>query len=51
MATNDNYQALIQKLDQFIRKYYINKLIRGLLYSTGLVLLLFLGMSMLEYYY
>jgi len=51
MATHDNYQLLINKLDQFIRKYYINKLIRGVLYSVGLILLLFLAMSLLEYYY
>ena len=51
MATHDNYQLLIKKLDQFIRKYYINKLIRGTLYSVGLILLLFLVMSVLEYYY
>jgi hypothetical protein len=51
MATYDNYQLLINKLDQFIRKFYINKLIRGVLYSVGLILLLFLTMSLLEYYY
>jgi len=51
MATQDNYQLLINKLDQFIRKYYINKLIRGVLYSVGLIGLLFLVMSLAEYYY
>ncbi|NBC06221.1 MAG: DUF4175 domain-containing protein [Bacteroidetes bacterium] len=51
MATNDNYRLLIEKLDQFIRKYYINQLIRGVLYSVGLILLLFLVISTLEYYY
>ncbi len=50
MASKDNYRLLIQKLDQFIRKYYINQLIRGLLYSTGLILALFLVISVLEYY-
>ncbi len=50
MARDNNYQLLIQKLDQFIRKYYINKLIRGTLYSIGLVLLLFLIINILEYY-
>jgi len=51
MATKDNYRLLIEKLDQFIRKYYINQLIRGALYSIGLILLLFLLISTLEYYY
>ena len=31
---NNNYQLLINKLDQFIRKFYINQLIRGVLYSA-----------------
>ncbi len=47
----DNYQLLIEKLDQFIRKYYINQLIRGFLYSVGFILLLFLLFNVLEYYY
>ena len=51
MATQDNYQLLIEKLDQFIRKYYVNQLIRGALYSVGLILFLFLAVSVLEYYY
>jgi hypothetical protein len=46
-----NYQLLISKLDQFIRKYYINKLIRGLLYSVGFILLSFLVINLLEYYF
>ncbi len=45
----DNYRLLVEKLDQFIRKYYINQLIRGALYSVGLILVLFLTMSLLEY--
>jgi len=44
-----NYEQLIEKLDQFIRKYYINKLIKGSLYSVGLVLGLFLVFNVLEY--
>ncbi len=51
MALKDNYQLLVEKLDQFIRKYYVNKLIRGALYSTGLILILFLGISLLENYF
>ncbi|MDP1746106.1 MAG: DUF4175 domain-containing protein [Bacteroidota bacterium] len=49
MKAND-YQSLIEKLDGFIRKYYKNQLLRGLIYSTGLVLLFFISLSVLEYY-
>ncbi len=47
----DNYQLLMQKLDQFIRKYYVNQLIKGLLYSVGLIVLLFVAFNAAEYYY
>ena len=47
----DNYSLLIDKLDSFIRKYYINKLIRGALLCLGLVLATFLVYSLLEYFY
>jgi hypothetical protein len=49
MAQQNNYQLLIQKLDQFIRKYYINQLIRGALYSTALILVLFLVINLAEH--
>lgn len=45
-----DYQTLIEKLDEFIRKYYKNQLFRGLIYSTGLVLLFFISVTVLEYY-
>ncbi len=47
---NSNYSNLIQKLDAFIRKYYKNQLIKGLLYSSGLVFLFFIAVTVLEYY-
>ncbi len=50
MAAKSNYQLLISRLDRFIRKYYLNKLIRGTLYTVGLVLAYFLFISVLEYY-
>lgn len=50
-ATNSNYELLISKLDRFIRKYYINKLIKGSLYSVGIILGLFVLFNVLEYYY
>ncbi len=49
--TQGNYQLLIQKLDQFIRKYYTNQLIRGFLYTTALLLILYLGLNFLERYF
>ena len=48
MAPADN--IIIQKLDEFIRKYYKNQLVKGLLYSVGLVLIFYIGLSTLEYY-
>ncbi|MBK9254554.1 MAG: DUF4175 domain-containing protein [Saprospiraceae bacterium] len=44
-----NYEQLIEKLDQFTRKYYINQLIKGCLYSIALILVLFLTFNLLEY--
>jgi len=41
------YHIIIDKLDKFIRRYYINSMIRGVLYFLGftLVLILFLDLS------
>ena len=46
-----NYQLLIEKLDHFIRKFYLNKTIRGALYSIGFILLFFLLITTLEHYF
>ena len=51
MTQLSNYDTLISKLDQFIRKYYINKLIKGTLYTVGLVLALFVLFNVLEHYF
>lgn len=51
MNMRDNYQLLISKLDEFIRKYYVNQAIRGSLYATGLILALFLGLNFAENYF
>ena len=48
---NSNYQSLIEKIDQFTRKYYMNNLIRGSLYSIGVLLAAFISFSLLESYY
>lgn len=47
----DNYSLLIEKLDAFIRKFYINQLLRGSLYTVGAVLGLFILLNVLEYYF
>lgn len=51
IVNNSNYNQLIEKLDQFIRKYYVNKLIKGSLYTIAIVLGVFLVFSVLEYYF
>ncbi len=48
MQQSAAYTALIQRLDQFIRKYYLNQLIRGTLYTLGVVGLAFLAINILE---
>ncbi|MFN0013910.1 MAG: DUF4175 family protein [Saprospiraceae bacterium] len=47
----DNYSLLIEKLDSFIRKFYVNQLLRGSLYTVGAVLGLFILLNVLEYYF
>jgi len=52
MASNtNNYNLLLQKIDAFTRKYYFNNLIRGLLYSIGIVILAFILIAVLEYFF
>ena len=47
MAINNNILHL--KLDEFIRKYYKNQLVKGLLYSLALLLVAFLVLIVTEY--
>ena len=49
MAKMSSYDLLIQKLDQFIRKFYLNRLIKGTLYTVGIILALFLAFNLLEH--
>jgi len=44
-----NYELLLQKLDAFIRKYYLNKLLRGALLFIGLLLGFYVFISLFEY--
>ena len=41
---------LIHKLDEFIRKYYKNQLVKGLLYTSGLLVAAFLFLVVAEYF-
>lgn len=47
---SQGFDIIIHKLDAFIRKYYRNQLIRGLIYSGALFLLFFLSVALLEYF-
>lgn len=49
MEAAKNYQLLLQKLDAFIRKYYLNSIIRGFLFFAAVVLSAYLLFSFLEY--
>ncbi|MBA3664943.1 MAG: DUF4175 domain-containing protein [Bacteroidetes bacterium] len=46
----DKNNILIDKLDEFIRKYYKNQLLKGVIYSSGIVLASFLSVVLLEYF-
>lgn len=50
MHYENNYKFLISKLDEFIRKYYKNQLIKGLIYSASLFLFFFLIITISEYF-
>jgi uncharacterized protein DUF4175 len=45
-----NYDILIQKLDEFIRKFYKNQLIRGAIYSFTTLLVFYLLVTTFEYF-
>jgi hypothetical protein len=47
LASEQN--ILILKLDEFIRKYYKNQLVKGLLYTSGLLVAAFLFLVVAEY--
>ena len=46
----DNYNLLMTKLDQFIRKYYKNQMLKGAILVLGIMVLSYLIVSMLEYF-
>ena len=46
----NNYQLLINKLDEFIRKYYKNELLKGCIYFVGLFVFVYLSVAVFEYF-
>lgn len=46
----DGYHILIEKLNRFIRKYYLNQMLRGLIWFTAVFALFFLLVTLFEYY-
>ena len=47
MFTSNN-EILISKLDEFIRKFYKNLLVRGIIYSSAIFLVFFLTVALIE---
>lgn len=50
MKQHTSYELLISKLDEFIRKYYKNRLIRGSLYVIAILAASYLVLAVTEYY-
>ncbi len=46
----NSYNLLINKLDEFIRKYYKNQLIKGGIYCVSILLLFYISINILEYF-
>lgn len=45
-----NYDLLISKINEFIQKFYLNKLLRGTIYTAALLLVIYLILFLLTYY-
>lgn len=45
-----NYELVIRKIDEFIRKFYKNQLIKGLLYSIAMLASYYIAIIVLEYF-
>ncbi len=49
-CTVEKKDTILGSLDRFIRKYYKNRMIKGMLYALGLLLSLFVLMAVLEHF-
>ncbi len=47
---NTGYQQLLKKIDDFIRKYYLNKIVRGIIWQAGVFIASYLFIIISEYY-
>ena len=47
---NDSFNILIKKLDQFIRKYYKNQIIKGLILTVTILFVFYLTIFVAEYF-
>ncbi|MDD3685216.1 MAG: hypothetical protein PHE56_00480 [Bacteroidales bacterium] len=47
---NDSFQILVQKLDAFIKKYYVSKILRGLILSFSVYIAWYLIIVVAEYF-
>lgn len=45
----ERFDSIIEKLDTFIRKYYVNRLIKGILYFTGIAIAFILLIDLVEH--
>ena len=45
-----SYNNLISRLDEFIRKFYLNQIIRGIIISLAFILFFFLVIDIVEYF-
>lgn len=47
---DSNYQLLLNKLDEFIRKFYLNQIVRGTILFFSIAFALFLAVVLMEYF-
>ena len=47
---SNNYSDLLRKIDEFIRKFYLNKILRGAIYAAAILLGLYLLVFLSLYY-
>ncbi len=50
LPMNNEFKILSERINAFIRKYYKNQLLKGLIFSTSLLLALYLFIDFIEYF-
>ena len=48
--STQNYHSLIKKIDDFIRKYYLNKILRGSIYLAAMLFIGYIFLVFIAYY-